>query len=312
MQSALVETSSAFTIALTADLLLTIPLVYFLLIRKTSIPKTTVVPVMVIGFLLGSYFLPKESQTYLLYFKTWALPVIEISVFSYIVYKVRKVIVQYRALKGESVDFFAVLKQTCEAVLPKKIVVPFTTEIAVLYYGFVHWKTIHFKDNEFSYHKNSGSPALLFAFIFVVLIETFAVHILLDQWNAIVAWILTGLSLYTGLQVFGFAKSMFKRPITIEENTIRLRYGIMSETDIELNTIKAIELSYKPVELDDTMKRLSILGEMESHNVLIHLNEPATLKGLYGKQSSYTTLLLHVDEPKRFEAYINNQIEQHA
>ena len=51
MTSSKVGVSNTLDIAITADLLITIPLIYFLLIRKTSVPKTTVVPIMILGLI---------------------------------------------------------------------------------------------------------------------------------------------------------------------------------------------------------------------------------------------------------------------
>ena len=44
MKSSFLNGNDILNFAITADLLLTVPLVYFLLIRKSKIPKTTVIP----------------------------------------------------------------------------------------------------------------------------------------------------------------------------------------------------------------------------------------------------------------------------
>lgn len=100
MKSLFVLGNSTMDLALTVDLLLIVAFVYFLLIRNSEIPKTTVVPVMIIGLVIGSYFLPKESQTYLILLKTWALPVIEISLLTFVIIKVRIAIQKYQGLRG--------------------------------------------------------------------------------------------------------------------------------------------------------------------------------------------------------------------
>ncbi|MGJ8734476.1 MAG: hypothetical protein ACSHW4_15080, partial [Cellulophaga sp.] len=109
--------SSLFTInpeslsfGITFDLLLTVPFIYFLLIRKTKIPKTTVLPFLILGIVICSIILPSENQQYLRLFKTWILPVIEISVLSYVIYNVRKGIKSYKQKKEFSFDFFTTLK----------------------------------------------------------------------------------------------------------------------------------------------------------------------------------------------------------
>jgi hypothetical protein len=186
--------------------------------------------------------------------------------------------------------------------------VPVATEIAVFYYGFIYWKKRKLEVNEFSYHKNSGTIGLLAAIIFIVAIETVTVHILLDKWSSIAAWIFTGLSVYSGIQIFGFLKSMFKRPIAIEGNTLYLRYGIMNEATIELNNIASIEISVKEIKLDTETRKLSFLGSLEPHNIMIKLKKEDTLTGLYGFRKTFKTLLLHIDKPNEFKLKIDSQL----
>ena len=310
MKSSFLANNDTLNLAITADLLLTVPLVYFLLIRKTEIPKTTVVPVLIIGLLIGSYFLPKESQTYLTIFKTWALPVIEISILTFIIIKVLSAIKKYKSLKGSTPDFFNALKSACNEILPKKLVLLFATEIAVFYYGFINWKIRGINENEFTYHKNSGTPALFGGFIMIIGIETFALHFLLARWSIVVAWVLTALSVYTAIQVLGFAKSLSKRPISINTDSLTLKYGILNEVEIPFSDIKKIELSRKSLEKGELIKTLSPLGELESHNVIIYLKMENELVGLYGMKKKFQVLGLHIDEPKQFNERMENALQQ--
>ena len=166
------------------------------------------------------------------------------------------------------------------------------------------------KSNEFTYHKDSGTIAILIAIIFIVAIETVTFHILLTKWNGTVAWIFTFLSIYSGIQIFGFLKSMFKRPISIENNRLHLRYGIMTESSINLENIDSVELSTKEIETNKETRKLSFLGELESHNVVIRLKGEETLIGLYGIRRKFKVLLLHVDNKIEFQDRINNALQR--
>ena len=301
---------SSLSIGITFDLLLTVPLVYFLLIRKTNIPKTTVVPFLIVGIIICSLILPTENQYYLNLFKTWVLPIVELSILSFVIFNVLKGIKRYKLNKTESSDFFTTLKNTCYEILPKGMVIPVVTEIAVFYYGFVHWKKRKLKDNEFTYHKESGTISLLIAIIFIVAVETVVLHILLQKWNVTVAWILTFLSIYSGIQLLGFLKSMSKRPILIKDDKLYLKYGIMNETTIDLKSIDSIEISSKDIELNKETRKLSILGELEGHNIIIRLKQENKLNGLYGIKRTYKNLALHVDNKIEFKNRINNALQQ--
>ncbi len=300
--------NDTLNLAVSIDLLLTVPLVYYLLIRKSKVPKTTTIPVMVAGLLIGSFFLPKESQTYLNLFKNWALPVMELSVLIFVLTKARKANNSYQALKHTKTDFYDRLKAVCREILPNKLVLPFATEIAVFYYGFIKWKKREINQHEFTHHQKSGTPSLLGAFILVLAIETFALHALLAPWNLLVAWVLTGLSTYTSVQVLGFAKALTQRPISIENNTLFLRYGIMNESQIPITDIESVVLSKKELEKDKLTKTLSPLGGLESHNVLIHLKRANTLIGLYGIKREVKLLALHMDEPENFKEYLEKTL----
>lgn len=94
---------------------------------------------------------------------------------------------------------------------------------------------------------------------------------------------------------------MTKRPISIEENWLNLRYGIMSETAIRLCDIVSVELSSKEVFTDEETRRLSFLGQLEPHNVIIQLDRQYTLQGLYGTKKTYQTIALHVDDAATFK-----------
>ncbi len=58
MQSIELSGDRGLSYAITADLLLTVPLIYLLLIRNTTIPKTTVVLILVAGLVIGINGLP--------------------------------------------------------------------------------------------------------------------------------------------------------------------------------------------------------------------------------------------------------------
>lgn len=298
-------------LGITFDLLLISPLLYFLLIRKTTIPKTTVIPLIVLSVVICSFILPAEHQYYLSLFKTWILPLIEVFVLAFISYNLVKAIRQYKQNKSElHADFFTILKSTCYNILPKATVIPFVTEISVFYYGFIYWKKRKLNTNEFSYHKDSGTIGLLIAIFLLIIVETITIHFLLVKWSNIAAWVLTGLSIYTAIQVIGFSKSIIKRPIIIEDNKLYLRYGIMNETIIDITNIESIELSSKDIELNKETRKLSFLGNLDSHNLILNLKTENTLSGLYGLEKNYRILAFHVDEKHDFKYCIDEILKK--
>ncbi|WP_343486484.1 hypothetical protein [Allomuricauda sp. d1] len=294
------------SLAITLDLLLTIPLFYFLAIRRASIPKITIIPIMILGLIIGSLTLPIENQNYLNLFKTWFLPVIELTIFSMLGFKLVQVTRSFKKEKNKTRDFYDLMKSVSAEYLPKNIASLFATEIAMVYYGFLHWKPLKLSDNEFSYHKNSGTPALLLAFILIIGVETYILHILLMKWNSIIAWLLTGLSIYTAIQFFAFAKSLSKRPISITDNLVILRYGIMGGAEINVSNIGHIQLTTTPFPKEDGFKKLSFLGELDSHNVVLTVKRKSFFSGIYGINQKFKALGFYVDEPEQFKKMLES------
>ena len=294
--------SSQLSGAVTVDLLLTIPLVYALLIHKTGISKLTVLPLLTAGMVSASYFIPAAHQQWLHLFKLFFFPLTEVLSLWFIVQKFIAVRRQFSKAGHMGGDFFDVLKKACYAALPHMLAAGLVSEISVIYYGLVNWKTRRPASNEFTYHKNSGTPALLGCMVFLILIESAAMHLLITRWSSLLAWIFSGISLYTALQFFSYARSLSKRFIAIEEDQLVLRYGIMAETHIHIQHICQVELSARDVTPDAATRKLSPLGQLESHNIILHLKRDHVVQGLFGIRRRFRTLLLHVDDKERFKA----------
>lgn len=299
--------SEALSLGVTVDLLLTVPLVYFFLIRKTSIHKTTIIPVMIIGMIIGILTLPTHDQRYLTFFRTWIFPLVELFVLTLIVVKLRAAIKKHR---GHSPDFFTTLKGICREILPEKAVALFATEVAVVYYAFISWRSRPLRPNEFSYHKNGEATALFGVVIFLTVAETFITHILLLRWSHTAAWILTGFSIYAVVQIFSFLKSLSKRPVVIGEDSLLLRYGILNEAQIPLKDIAEIEFSSKTIDPIPLVRKISPLGDLISHNVMVHLKKEYQLNGLYGSKKNFTTLAFRVDDEDAFKECMRKSLKR--
>ena len=65
--------------AITLDFCITIPLLYYLGIRKTEIPRYTVLSVFALCLVLASYVLPFDRQNLLTQIKIFALPALGVS-----------------------------------------------------------------------------------------------------------------------------------------------------------------------------------------------------------------------------------------
>lgn len=304
---------SKLDLAISVDLFLVIPGLYFLLIRKTAIPNITVIPLCVVIMLLSTVILPESRQDYLELFKTYLIPFLELGFISYVFYSLRMGVLKFKKEENADLDFYSNAKNTLTELLPRAFVIPVLTEISVFYYGFFLWRKKPFKENEFTIHKESGSMVLLSVVMFLLVVETFVFHLLLEILFDPLAWILTFISIYSGFQLFGFIKSIPHRRSYFSEKGIHFRYGIMSETDIDFDQIEFVSSDFSTIskyENEKESRKLSLLGSLENHNVIIRLKKNHMWSGLYGTQKPYKNLLVSVDDKKAFISKVNQKLEE--
>lgn len=296
-------------VGITYDLTLTSPLLYLFFIRKTKIPNTTVVPILIIGIILASYIIPAEQQFHLSLIKGWLLPVVEILLLSYVGLSIYNTVKTYKSLRSKDSDIISVINEVCH----QKFSIPFIAnalafEITVIYYAFISWKGSVSNEAIFSYHKKSGKIALFAALIFIIGLETIVLHIFVAKWNVLIAWILTISSFYLLLQLFAHLKAVHQRPIELTDDKLFIRYGLFDGTEINLENIDKVEFTTNKPTDKSLVKQVALLGDMEQFNTIIHLKNSEIFTGFYGIRNEYKTLILFIDEKERFLQSITQNI----
>jgi hypothetical protein len=287
-------------IALTLDLMITAPLLYFFAIRKTKIPNFTAVSVFVAGTVIVSLVLPTDTFPVLEYIGSVFLPLLEVGIAStliFVAYKKRKEILA----EENKDDYFLLFKKSAEKSFGEtRLAYFFASEIAFVYYSFFLWKKHSVKANEFTYHKKSGSGEILGTIGAMFIIEAAAMHLFIEQWSVIAAWILTFGSLYAVMQIIAHIKACSRRLIAIKENHIAFKYGLFGDVNIEYSNIKNIEATRQtPKEKDGVMALLLAQG-LETHSMMISLHKSVNIVGAYGLKKTGHTMLFNVDDKEGF------------
>ncbi|MFK8038154.1 MAG: hypothetical protein AB8B74_07690 [Crocinitomicaceae bacterium] len=295
--------------AIILDLIFTLPLIYFFIIRKKSIPKTTIVPVFIIGIITASIIIPIQHQSLLDSVKFWILPFVELFVMLYLIFTIRKSVKAFKKQETENYDFHSNIKIALADIMPQKAISFVAMEVSAFYYSFIKWKSLNLAKNEYTYHRESGTRAILIVLLFLIGIETFVFHLLLESWSTIFAWVLTGLSIYSGFQILGILKSLSQRPVMIKNDKIVLRYGIIAEGEALIQDIKSISGFKGEIADKESIKSFSPLGDLEGHNVIIEFEAPFQYTGFYGFKKEATTLALFIDDPKSFILAVEESIE---
>jgi hypothetical protein len=276
--------------AITLDLTLTAPLLYFLAIRKSLVPKVTVIRVFLLGLLMAGLLLGNRSP--LLHgIKTWISPVVESLVIFTLALRFHKA-----RKSAQDLDFLSRSRSIVANLTGSERAGDIMgSEFAVFYYAFAPARK--HPDNTFTYSRSSGAIPVLGVFLLCMLAEGIGLHFLIAHWAPTTAWIFTGLSAYTMLQLFAHMRATHARPIQIAGNLLYLRNGLAADTCFRIADIEEINLTSRTSPKEKALK-LALLGALENHTVRIKLRQPVTVIRMFGIRREASVLLFAVDKPK--------------
>lgn len=292
--------NSKLSIGITIDLLFSIPLIHILLSTKSSSLKYSTALFFTAGVIIANLIIPKSDRYFLNQIKVWVIPVIEFCSVVFFIVKTRKILGKRSTDDKVNEDFYSVFKGVTTELMPRRLASIISAEISAFYYAFFNWRKPVIGDKSFTYHKSTGVIAFISVFIFMIIVETFAFHLLLAKFSTKIAWIVSIISIYAAVQAFGIAKSIIKRPIKIIEDRIIIPYGILAETTLYLDDILYVKNYNKEAPLNGTLKCISPFKKIEEPNIIIKLVKPYLIEGIYGSQKSFDYLLINVDEKKSF------------
>jgi hypothetical protein len=294
------------SLAIVFDLIVIAPLAYFVFIRKTRVPILSITRVFVAGTILCGLFIHTQSNPILSFIKFWILPVIECLVVFTVARNFYEANKKAKNEKTGKIDFLLHCKKVLIDVTGnERFGNILSTEISVVYYSLFGRKdnTADYS-SRFSSYKESSSTMLLAVIIFLLLIETTSMHLIITMWSHSMAWLFTGLSLYTCLQLFGHIKAKRARPILINSDTIEIRNGLAGDVIIQKSNIESIELSSRHCSEKGTVK-MALLTKLEDHNLTITLKESVEVIKMYGIKKRANKILFFVDKPKGFLSSIS-------
>lgn len=289
---------------MTYDLILTTPILAFFL-SKRRLPKWALSTLVLTGIVTAWLIIPKEQQQHLDYLRFIIVPLIEVIVLGKVVYTVYRTI---QSLRGNP-DHLTAITESAEKATGSTVAGNFFgAEFALFYYAFFTWKKQDIAESDFTSHRTSGVTAIYAGILMVLAAETICVHILSARWSESLAWILTIGSIYSMLLLFGWIKSTVRRPVSVNTDTLIIRNGLAPAFHIPLSTIERIEKSEATPEATGHTYRQALLGELEPHNIILHLKESVTCKMIYGKRKNCDTIFLHIDNKEAFFELVNRLV----
>jgi hypothetical protein len=285
--------------AMTFDLVVLIPLAYYLLlVRRRGWPVFSVAPVFLVSLGLAGLIVPDDHQALLQVFQMLVVPV-ELFLLGYIgVHAYRAV--QHLRTTVDHVDVLDRLAAAAQQIVPSpKVARVMAYELGVVYYALGTWRQPRPEGARvFSYHRRTGYPAVLVALLLVAVVELVAVHVLVARWSPLAAWILTLLSAYGTLWIMAELQASLLRPIEVREGQLMLRSGLRWTVRIPLTAIVALRPT---TSTDDEAEDILDIAPLGASRFEVAVRTPVVAEGPYGICKTVTRVRFTVDDHARFE-----------
>jgi hypothetical protein len=296
--------------AITFDLVVGVPLLFYLLVvRTTRVPAVTLVPVF-LGSLFGtSLVLPDEHHGYLDLLGRLVIPA-ELLLLGYVglrVYRGRSAPVEGR---GELLER---LRATLRRVLPSPLAADAVAhEAALLGYALFAWRArpdVREGELGFTSHRGNGYAGILAAAGLMTAVETVAVHLLVERWSATAAWVLTALSVYGLVWLLGHFQAVRLRPVLLAPDALHVRIGLLWSVRVPYGDVASLA----PAGTDAPARRAPgylhavTLGPAR---LLVELREAVHVDGIYGYvKKDVRHIGLAVDDRERFRAELASRVD---
>lgn len=301
------EAYPELAVGITYDLAFAAPLFYFLAIRKTRIPNTTVAGVAVLGLVTTALLLPADQQTHLAFITKWILPVGELGLLGFVGYKTWLGIRVFRRERSKNADVHLVLNSVFADLLGPTILSRAAAfEASTLYYAFLKWRRPNRSGTTFTYHQSRGTGAIYGVIGFLIIAETIALHVIVSMWSPVAAWILTASSIYVLVLLLAQYKSSYLRPIEVEDGILKVRCGLFCDADIPISEIESFKSCGHSAPLPKDVLQAALLKGFEPVNLAVTTSAETKAHGPYGIASSFRSIAFFVDEKERLITHLEN------
>ena len=296
------ESAGAIAAGLTLDLVVVVPLAFYLLIiRRYDLSVVSLIPVLILSVLAAGAILPSAHQQPLRALEI-LVGLIEISLISWIGWRASRALGKARRQgSADPLEQFRIAGM--ELLHNDRVAGIFATEMAVFYYALAAWRSrphVPPGSSPFTHHRSSGQAAIVFALLLLMLAEGIAVHVLLLLWSPVAAWIFTAGTIYGAVWLFADYRATVLRPILVDDTSVTLRAGL--RCTMELPRTRIAEITGTRPSAEKQNLNLTFLGT-PTHWIV--LRSPLTAHGPYGFKSTVETIGFRPDSPHDLEQTLN-------
>lgn len=274
------------------DVLFTLPLLYFLLLRPARRQMLTAwLGIASLGMLAGRWLNPAQEQA----FGSYSLLLIateitlELALVTLLMYQCRQHLQQ---------------RPNADEALARTFTNKFMLfEARIWYYALFlrHGERLHFRGlQHFRYDQNHGNASNQQAWIMAILFEMPIAHLLLHLWlgNSWQAWSIDALNLWGLLYLLAEYRATRWRPISLDHDALIIRNGVLApDRTVAYTQMTAVVHCDDGIRRQRGVLRYRQCGQL---NVCISLQPGSQLPDLTGRLRPISRIYLSIDQPAVF------------
>ncbi|MFE8700103.1 CPBP family intramembrane glutamic endopeptidase [Cytobacillus sp. FJAT-54145] len=198
-------------------------------------------------------------------------------------------------------------------------------EWKMIYYAFFKWKKRELPDgvDSFSIHKNSNYFWLFIALLHEQVLEAIFFHFWFKQDYPSIAYIMTGLHVYSILYMLGDYNWVRNTPVVVKKNFVTMQVGARRKLSFHIRNIQTIQkatikydksggiIHERDVFHLTALPRLftRIFGISDELKYEIIFENPLEATGYFGTKKKVTKAFIYLDEADQFVDLLNDRKE---
>jgi hypothetical protein len=189
------------------------------------------------------------------------------------------------------------VQRAVAGMVPQQMTALVTAELRLLSMALFSWGGGLAARDPAAFSSASVLAPMLLAVVALGIVETALLHLILARWSSMIAWVATGLGLFSLIYIVGLAKSLVYLPSRLEDNQLLVRLGHFQKVEVPYQAIVGASLAAPCQTIAPETLNLAI---MSSPNVLIELDNPRSTVSLTGKRRTFDRVALKIDRPEEF------------
>jgi len=309
------NTTHLLALGVTIDLIAGLPLLYYLLfIRSQQKSTRSLIPIIFLASAIAYLVLPADMELYLNQLR-YLFFILDLFVLYKILFNFRTIYRGYRANQSARPELPGIIhfEKAMHQQFAGSLLIRFIMTELLIYYYLIFGRKISYPSQSltpFSYHRKGNGGIIVGVLVAVSIVEMTVVHVILDLVLHIpkIAWIITGLSIYSLFWIVGDYQAMKARPILLMEKTLLIQTGIRWQVSVPLDQILSTRFIANKSELQNFSADYISLSSGRSPNIMIQLNQEVEAIGLFGRTVTASNFAVAVDDPDFFLKAIRSRL----